>query len=98
MLWDSLIVLVGTAVYAVGLYYFVEPSNTAPGGVSGIALLVNYVTGFPVGIASALINAPLLILGLVFLGKEFILKTLLFGRLLYGHLRLYPHPAPLPLL
>ena len=77
MLWDSLIVLVGTAVYAVGLYYFVEPSNTAPGGVSGIALLVNYVTGFPVGIASALINAPLLILGLVFLGKEFILKTLL---------------------
>ena len=77
MLWDSLIVLVGTAVYAVGLYYFVEPSNTAPGGVSGIALLVNYATGFPVGIASALINFPLLILGLVFLGKEFILKTLL---------------------
>ena len=77
MLWDSFLVLLGTAVYAFGLYYFVEPSNTAPGGVSGIALLVNYATGFPVGIASALINFPLLILGLVFLGKEFILKTLL---------------------
>ncbi len=77
MLWDSLIVLAGTAIYAVGLYYFVEPSNTAPGGVSGIALLVNYATGFPVGITSALINFPLLILGLIFLGKEFILKTLL---------------------
>ena len=77
MLWDSFLVLLGTAVYAFGLYYFVEPSNTAPGGVSGIALLVNYATGFPVGIASALINFPLLVLGLVFLGKEFILKTLL---------------------
>lgn len=77
MLWDSLIVLVGTAVYAVGLYYFVEPSNTAPGGVSGIALLVNYCTGLPVGIMNAVINLPLLILGLIFLGKEFIFKTLL---------------------
>ena len=69
MLWDSLIVLVGTAVYAVGLYYFVEPSNTAPGGVSGIALLVNYCTGLPVGIMNAVLNLPLLILGLIFLGK-----------------------------
>ncbi len=77
MLWDALIVLIGTAVYAVGLYYFVEPSNTAPGGVSGIALLVNYCTGLPIGILNAAINLPLLILGLVFLGKEFILKTLL---------------------
>ena len=77
ILWDSLLIIIGTIVYAVGLYYFVEPSNTAPGGVSGIALLVNYCTGFPIGTMSALINLPLLILGLIFLGKEFILKTLL---------------------
>ena len=77
LLWEALLVIVGTVVYAVGLYYFVEPSNTAPGGVSGIALLVNYCTGFPIGTMSALINLPLLALGLVFLGKEFILKTLL---------------------
>ena len=77
ILWDSLLIIIGTIVYAVGLYYFVEPSNTAPGGVSGIALLVNYCTGFPIGTMSALINLPLLILGLIFLGKEFVLKTLL---------------------
>lgn len=77
MLWDAFLVFLGTAIYAVGLYYFIEPSNTAPGGVSGIALLINYCTGFPIGIASALINLPLLVLGLIFLGKDFILKTLL---------------------
>lgn len=77
MLWDAFVIIIGTAIYAVGLYYFIEPSNTAPGGVSGIALLVNYCTGFPVGIMSAFINLPLLVLGLIFLGKEFIFKTLL---------------------
>ncbi len=77
MFWDIFLVIVGTAIYAVGLYYFIEPSNTAPGGVSGIALLINYCTGFPIGTASALINLPLLVLGLIFLGKEFIFKTLL---------------------
>lgn len=77
MLWDAFVIIIGTAIYAVGLYYFIEPSNTAPGGISGIALLVNYCTGFPVGIMSAFINLPLLVLGLIFLGKEFIFKTLL---------------------
>ena len=76
-LWEALLIVVGTFIFAFGLYYFVEPSNTAPGGVSGIALLVNYCTGFPIGTMSALINLPLLILGLIFLGKEFVLKTLL---------------------
>lgn len=76
-LWEALLIVIGTFIFAFGLYYFVEPSNTAPGGVSGIALLVNYCTGFPIGTMSALINLPLLILGLIFLGKEFVLKTLL---------------------
>lgn len=74
---DILLILLGTASYALGLYYFVTPSNVAPGGVSGISILANYAFGLPVGAVNAAINVPLLLVGWRFLGKEFIWKTLL---------------------
>lgn len=77
ILWEGLMVLAGTAIYAYGTYYFITPSNIAPGGVSGIAILVNYAFQVPVGLTSAIINLPLLIIGWRRLGREFLLKTLL---------------------
>ncbi|MEG2597646.1 MAG: YitT family protein, partial [Oscillospiraceae bacterium] len=76
-LMDVFMILLGTALYALGLYYFITPSNVAPGGVSGISILVNHITNFPIGIINAAINVPLLLIGWKFLGKEFIWKTLL---------------------
>ena len=32
---DVLLVLLGTFIYAAGLYFFIEPAYIAPGGVSG---------------------------------------------------------------
>ncbi|MBQ3575048.1 MAG: YitT family protein, partial [Clostridia bacterium] len=58
-------------------YYFITPAQVAPGGVSGIAILVNYLCGAPIGLVSAIINLPLLIIGWKRLGKEFLLKTLI---------------------
>ena len=74
---DVLLILFGTVAYALGLYYFITPSNVAPGGVSGISILVNFVSGLPVGVVNAAINVPLLLVGWRFLGREFIWKTLL---------------------
>lgn len=74
---DVVVVLVGTFIYTAGLYFFIEPQNMAPGGVSGIALILNYVTDLPVGMLSAVLNVPLLLLGYRFVGKDFLWKTLL---------------------
>lgn len=75
-LWEILLTVVGTAIYTMGIYFFTAPNHIAPGGVSGIATVVNYLTGFPIGLLNALLNLPLLILGYFHLGKGFILKTL----------------------
>jgi len=82
---DVLLILLGTAVYGLGLYYFIAPSNVAPGGVTGISILVNYLSGFPIGVLNAAINVPLILVGWRFLGREFIWKTLLsvFGFTLF---------------
>ena len=77
LIWDSLLILFGTALLALSTYYFITPAEVAPGGVSGIAILVNYAVGAPIGLVTAAINLPLLIVGWRQLGREFLWKTLL---------------------
>jgi len=62
--------------FAVGLSCFSAPNEIAPGGVSGISVLVQHLFGIPLGTVSLLINVPLLLLAWKFLGKKFTLRTL----------------------
>lgn len=73
---DYLFILAGTAIYALGVHMFTVPNQIAPGGVTGLATAFNALTGIPIGLFSAIVNVPLVLLGLKFLGKAFILKTL----------------------
>ncbi len=61
---------------AIGMHCFVEPCKIAPGGVSGVALLINYISQAPIGLMTFLLNVPLLILSYLHLGKALTLKTL----------------------
>lgn len=65
----------GSVILAVGIYSFVEPLKIAPGGVSGLALMINYLTGAPVGMTTFLINLPLIAAAWIFLGARFASKT-----------------------
>lgn len=72
---DVLLLLVGALIYSVGTHCFVTPANVAPGGGVGIALLVNYITGLPVGALTMLINLPLLVLAWIYLSRRFAVRT-----------------------
>lgn len=72
-----LITILGTGIYALGVYAFTAPNQIAPGGVTGISTVLNYLFQVPIGLMNALINVPLIIVGYIFLGKHFILKTLI---------------------
>ena len=72
---DLVFDLVGCGLLAVGIQVFIAPNNIAPGGVSGIAVIVHHLLGAPIGAVSFLINLPLVALGLRFLGRSFTLKT-----------------------
>ena len=73
---DILTDTLGCLLIAVGIYSFAEKLNIAPGGVSGIAIMVKYLSGLPVGLISLFINVPLLIVAYKFIGKSFALRTL----------------------
>lgn len=54
--------LIGIFLYTVGLRVFAAPAKIAPGGASGIAILVNYLTNFPIGLFCSLFNFPILMI------------------------------------
>lgn len=74
-LWRYFQVILGSALYTLGLYSFLVPANIAAGGISGILTMVHYLWGFPVGIGYFILNIPLIILGFFKVGKSFIFKT-----------------------
>jgi uncharacterized membrane-anchored protein YitT (DUF2179 family) len=74
---DILYDILGSFVLSIGIYSFVEPINIAPGGVSGIALMVNYLTNLPVGLVSFLLNVPIIVAGYRLLGGKCVRKTII---------------------
>lgn len=90
----------GTAVTAVGVYFFKFPNNFSTGGVTGMAILLSSL--FP-NISSSLfasvLNIVCLVLGFLVLNKGFGTRTiycsLLFSGLLTGLEWLFPLSAPL---
>lgn len=72
---DVGLLLIGSIIYGVGTYAFIVPANIAPGGASGIALMVNYVTGLPIGILTLVLNIPLLVLAWFYLSRRFAVTT-----------------------
>lgn len=69
----------GCCIYAAGINCFTAPHKIAPGGASGIAILVNYVSGCPIGLFVFLFNVPFLvwIVSKRYFSKEFVIRTLL---------------------
>ena len=73
---DYLFFLAGSALYAFGFAYFIEPNNISPGGLTGIAAIINYLLYLPTGAVSFCLNIPLLTLGFKKMGSNFVIKTL----------------------
>lgn len=77
-LWfDTLLVLIGTFILAMSIYIFTAPNKIAPGGISGLATVINHLTDWNIGLLNALINLPLLLLGFFYIGKGFMFKTMI---------------------
>ena len=77
LLVDVLYDIIGSVLYGAGMYTFAVSSNFAPGGVSGLAILVNYITGgkIPIGLCTVIINIPIILICIRTLGKMFFLRS-----------------------
>ena len=62
-------------VYAVAISLFLDPNNLAPGGITGIAIILNRVIAINTGLLIFIINIPILLLGMWRFGFRFIIST-----------------------
>ena len=62
--------------YSLAIQAFLIPNEIVAGGVSGAASLINIKTGLSAGLFIAIINIPILCLGLKMMGAKFILRCL----------------------
>ena len=76
---DIPLIILGAVIYSAGINCFTAPNDIAPGGVSGLATVISYLSDHRVtiGLVFGIINIPLVIAGFIRLGKALMLRTVL---------------------
>ena len=69
-------IIVGCFVTALALNLLLVPNRIAPGGVSGLAIVVYHLLNLPVSLVLLVVNIPLFLLGWYLLGPRFGINTL----------------------
>ena len=72
---DLLFYIAGGMIYSVAVLLFLTENEISPGGLTGIATLLNYIFSLPIGTVVFILNIPLLAAGFIKFGGVFIAKT-----------------------
>ena len=76
ILQRGLLITIGAVLMAVGLEIFLVPNNVIDGGITGISIMLSYITGLKLGIFLFVLNLPFFFIGYKQIGKTFALSTL----------------------
>ncbi len=75
ILREYAIMTIGSVIYAMGIALFLDPNHLAPGGLSGIGIILSSIIPVETGTIILVFNIPLIILGYLKLGRKLILRT-----------------------
>lgn len=74
---DILTLTAGAIIFATGVACFLDPNSIAPGGISGVAIIITkFIDVIPTGTLIALINVPILLVGTLKFGFKFLASTM----------------------
>lgn len=69
-------IVIGSVIGAAAYPTFLIPNSIAPGGLTGVATILNHLAGWPVGITALILNIPLFLIGYRTMGKVFAFRSL----------------------
>ncbi len=72
---DLFFYMLGSFIYSSAVTVFISANEISPGGFTGIATLLNHLSGVPTGFVLLVLNIPVIIIGFIKLGGIFIVKT-----------------------
>ena len=74
---EIIILLVGCLLMGISINMFLNPHNIAPGGLTGVSIIINTLTGIPIWLINITFDIPLFLFAFRILGKKDASKTLL---------------------
>ena len=98
---DYIIITIASFFYGLAISQFLDPNDIAPGGVSGLSMIINRIIDIEVGTIILMINIPILLLGLYKFGIKFLISTIyatVMGSIFTNILAAYPPITSDPLL
>lgn len=69
------LIIVGCVVYAAAFQFFLFPNSITSGGVVGTAMIINQLTGLPVGVMTIILNIPLFIVAWRHFGLDLLIGS-----------------------
>ena len=81
VVYQCLMVVVGCAIFGAGIDAFVLPHKLVSTGISGVGLILYYITGLSVGSWNMILNIPIFWAAWKWLGTRVVVKTL-YGTLM----------------
>ena len=76
-------IVLGCVIGGAAYPWFLTPHSIAPGGLTGVATILNYLFQWPIGTVSLIMNIPLFIIGWRSMGRSFAFRTL-FATVLFS--------------
>ncbi|WP_125152372.1 YitT family protein [Clostridium rectalis] len=94
---EYLLINFGLLLVAVPIYFILAPNSLAPGGISGLAIIINhFLPKVPVGALMMAIDLVLFIIGVIFIGFGFGAKTIYSSFTLSGMVIILQKINPVP--
>ena len=72
----GLLITLGAVLMSIGLEVFLVPNKVIDGGITGISIMLSYITTWKLGIFIFLLNLPFFFIGYKQIGKTFAISTL----------------------
>ena len=79
---------------AFSIVIFTQPAHIPIGGVTGIAMILNFLFGFPAGVLNAVLNIPLIVIAFKSFGRIFLLRTVYAVAMISVFLDMLPKFVP----
>lgn len=92
---DYFVMIFGTVLLSIGVYFFKIPNGFSTGGVSGLATILGTLTSITAATWITIFNVALLIIGFIFLGKDTGVRTVFCSLLYTGLTQLLEFVCPL---
>lgn len=72
---DYVFMTLASLLYAVAVSMFIDPNNLAPGGITGIAIIINRLSSVETGTLIFILNIPIVLIGFWKFGWRFMIST-----------------------